>query len=127
MKINNFTKAGRIYAQVKELDAEIIRIEKIAQTIGADKCNITVSIDIENLSEDKKKTNVDAVVEVTAADILNIRHSMPSFASFTMQATYGEKFKFSDIETFLILSAILKIKCDRRDALLSELKELGVV
>jgi len=58
MNATQFAKAQKLFDRVKELDAEILEIEKTAQLIASNKTEIKLSLKINDLEKHGKKQRV---------------------------------------------------------------------
>lgn len=50
MEIKNIEVLSNLYAKIKELDSEILRLEKLGQKIAEGNCRIKMNLNVEDLS-----------------------------------------------------------------------------
>jgi uncharacterized protein YydD (DUF2326 family) len=83
MDLKELEKAQRLYARIKELDAEIISIERLALLASTKKTSIKLSLTIEDLEKvkDSEKTIIDCDGSLSLGhDSLGVfKFFMPSF------------------------------------------------
>lgn len=120
-------KLTQLYNRLKELDAEIIAIEKIAISINEHKTSIVMS-----LSVTKESIGEQAIVKEEPEDIYRSLSSMYTF-SFLRQPEREEKPNpnvishnqtVCDSQALRILSVLVINKSEERELLVKQIKSL---
>lgn len=131
MQIKDIEKIQRIYLKIKELDEEILKLDKLALEIANDDCKI--SINVENFTkqqqeEAKEKAKFDEDGSLTSG--LNLYNSLftwpSSISSSTIKVTTTNDFTVNDITALNILGFILQGLHSKREILLRELDKYKI-
>ena len=146
MKIKDLQKITALYEQIKSIDAEIIKIEKMGMSIASNPTTISFCLKVvdENTKKEKSKANLfDKDGSLIRPD--NASASLPPsigswssvYNSFLMgtspQPTNNESDyttqidrSVSDKEALLLLGVILSSLHERRSAVLEKIASYGV-
>ncbi len=130
MNINKLEKANNILNKIKELDAKILEIDKIAMLIanGETKSFLNLSVqDIDKALVNKDKINyginhVHPVFSGLFESINNISHSTPLFEG--VETTYETD--LSENLSMQILGIILHNNQAKKIHFIEQLKKLGI-
>lgn len=130
MELTKIDNAFKIYTRIKELDAEIIEIDKIAMQLANDDTDVSFSLDIKNFTI-KPKCNIVSVDDVYKSVLENY-----TFSFFSYGDKKKEEPKDHEVTTFKtsiatqtslkILGLLLSDKMDRRNILINKLQKCGV-
>ena len=137
MELKKLTKASKILDRIKELDKEIIELDKLAMVAVNDKMNIELNLTIENLS---KKEDQENKVTIDSDGSLNFGGSsegleemyrrMMGFSLGLQEQmkknTTELKNKLTSKDFLLILKVLLDSKNEERNSLFNQLSNLGV-
>lgn len=133
MDLKELDKAQRLYARIKELDAEIIGIEKLASLVSTKKTSIKLSLRIEDLEKvkDSEKTIIDCDGSLSLGyDSLGVfRFFMPSSLGSPKEATKHDGSLESDLTDSVclgVLGVLLQSKIEARELAIKSLNRMGV-
>lgn len=136
MKLTQLEKAQKLYDRVKELDGEIIEIEKLAQLIADKKTEIKLTLKINDLEEkDKEKSKVAFDEDGSLIHGAYARSLMASMFTIRLQGCDPEKEKkytdkfdcdISDRITLQVLGVLLADKLEARTLAIKALNKLGI-
>lgn len=140
MKLTQLEKAQKLYARVKELDGEIIEVEKLAQLISSKKTSIKLSLKVNDLEKvnDSDKVTLDEDGSLKYGSEASSMASrmfglwMPSpFGSCTDIAKKDApdsqfKSEISDSVCLGILGVLLASKMEARELAIKALNKIGV-
>lgn len=137
MELKKLTKVSKIFDRIKELDKEIIELDKLAMDAVNDKMNIELNLTIENLS---KKEDQENKVTIDSDGSLNFGGSSEGLEGMyrrmmgfslglqeqTKKNTTELKNKLTSKDFLLILKVLLDSKNEERNSLFNQLSNLGV-
>ena len=131
IQLKDLAKAKRIYNDIIELDAEIIRIEKMANEIINDECVLSLNIKLTNITQQaKQKISFDEDgslmkrrVDIRSYDFFGIPRGIIMVSEDNAQ---NNNFEFSESDCLKTLQFILNLKACNRHNLIIELGKMGV-
>jgi hypothetical protein len=133
MDLKELEKAQRLYARIKELDAEIISIERLALLASTKKTSIKLSLTIEDLEKvkDSEKTIIDCDGSLSLGhDSLGVfKFFMPSFPGTPKKAQEHDGSLESDLTDSVclgVLDVLLQSKIEARELAIKSLNRMGV-
>jgi len=138
MKLSQLDKANKLYSRIKELDAEIIEIERFADAIASKKAKIKFSLsyaDLEKVAEQDK-----VVLDDNGFLVKGGKKEYTSMFSFWMQNPLGNrscekpektydgkiKYELDDSLALQVLGVLLKDKMEVREKAMKAINKLGV-
>lgn len=125
MKINTLTKATKLLAEIRQLDEQIIRIDKIAMANHDTNTINKVSIITEKPKDNKAEIDTDGydMQQSMYRSIMDI-YKVPIMGHGATK-TESNDFEIDEIETLIICGTLIQIKKDKRKLLVDELLALG--
>lgn len=137
MKTNQFEKAQKLYLRVKELDGEIIEIEKAAELVANKKTEIKISLkvnDMEQKASEKNKVEIDedgslrlgSDHTVFVSSIFGFRMSGCSSDKPKKEYTLRQDHLISDTVAIQVLGVLLAEKLEARKLAIKSLNKIGI-
>ena len=129
--IKQFERAKKLHDEIVSIDAEIIEIEKLANTVANDNCDLSFGVKVENHSKikEEKKDFEDEKNSIMSmyGGLFNYSWVSPLTPKDEHNSHVDKyRFKFTDTDCLKVLSIILAIKYERRNTLLNEINRLGI-
>ena len=132
LKLKDLEKAKNIYNKIKKLDAEILSIEKLANEIITDECELLFALNLTNNTQlQKQKVSFDDDGSLVSRNLeLNRRSGLIRFFNssaieFPNEPKQVTTFRFEDNDCLKTLQFILNLKVESRQVLLFELGKMG--
>lgn len=127
MNYSDVEKAVKIIERIKEIDAAIIRFEKLAMQAANDECEVGLSFSIEDYKEIEPPVDVTHQYEgyegLLSNMITNFRWRVVEEKS---TKTTSEKEIVSNTIAMQIFGLIISDKNIKRQKLINQLKQIGV-
>lgn len=125
LSIKSFEKARKLHDSIVLIDSEILAIEKLANEIASDSCSVKFSMQVENHSKVEKKPYNDDPDKMPTH--LGFFDTMQWIHQFTVaNKAVDHRHELTDTESLHILGALLRVKYERRTALINEINRMGV-
>jgi hypothetical protein len=119
MKLTTLTKASQLLADIKQLDEQIIQLDKIAMSVCDKKQKGSVTLSFEK----EKKPKPDGE-DSEYRGIYGVLMGSYSFREPEIP-TDSHKFDIDEVDTLVICGSLIQVKKDRRKMLVTQLLELG--
>ena len=147
MNIQELERSQKIYAQIKDLDAEIIEIEKVAILIANGNAEVNLSLKVKDISpkkqeKEKVEFDEDGSLKTSLGSGMNFRMGIISpwgMGESLFEKMYGKgaiekeeapgtnlKACLSENLSLNVLAILLYDKQSRREKLIRNLKRVGV-
>jgi hypothetical protein len=134
MKLSRFEKAQKVYEQVKQLDKEIIEIEKIAGMVANGRNEIKLSIKLNDLEKQKDSDKVKFDDDGSLVMPGQNNNNSFSFLVFSSPPRKEEERKYTtrlddqltDEATLQVLGVLIMNKNEKRQALIIALQKIGL-
>lgn len=114
MEIKNIEVLSNLYAKIKELDSEILRLEKLGQKVAEGNCRIKMNLSVEDLSVVPAYKEPEEQVFYFSALLGNRRTEAPKPENVE---------ELDDYLTLHMLGFLLKDKVQHREELLKEISK----
>lgn len=126
MKINTLTKASKLLADIRLLDEQIIKIDKLAMSTHDKVTKNTLSLVMEKQKEDKAENDTDGYDNIENSLYKSLMSGMYQLNSHNKTTkTESNDFEIDEIETMVICGTLIQLKKDKRKVLVNELLALG--
>ena len=131
MNLKTLDQAAKLLVEIKALDEQILGLEKWAESLVSGHYEIEVKFKFKNLdNKDKAKFDEDGSL------IKDSSHQSPYGFSFFMdigrirsndddKGTEKFEVKTNEVETLYMIGALLSMKNDKRNELITSIKKLG--
>lgn len=136
MDIKKLKSASGLLEQLKTIDQEIIKLDKLAMSIANKKCDIEVELKVVDLekvekeTEERLKADTDSMEQSSIFDVYwtarRYRYGGESQDSKPKKNKLSLSEKVSDTESLEILAILLRNKRDKQRKIISRLEKLGV-
>jgi hypothetical protein len=137
MNLKQLQKAQKLYDRIKELDAEIIEVEKVAQYLADKKTSVKFSVKVTDIEKIKEKDKVS--LDADGSLIYGQRSPMDTykfmFSPFGLPSCTPEKKEapdasykcdISDSVCLGVLGVVLASKMEARELAMKALNKIGI-
>lgn len=137
MNLKELQKAQKLYDRIKELDAEIIEVEKVAQYVADKKASVKFSIKVTDTEKvkDKDKVSLDADGSLVYGQRSPLDAYKFMFSPFGLPSCTPEKKESPDASykcdvsesvCLGVLGVVLASKMEARELAMKALKKIGI-
>ena len=139
MELKKLNKASKIFDRIKELDKEIIELDKLAIVAINDKTEIKLNLTIENITKkenDENKVSFDEDGSLVFGRSVGRISGLYGFWEQRMNELSSEikqpknttelKNKLNSRDFLLVIKVLLESKNEERNSLFKQLSDLGV-
>lgn len=139
MSYKKLQSAALLYGRLKELDQEIIALDKLAILVAEKPCSIVLSLSIVDIEKQKKeevKVQFDEHGSLKTGTDNMYRSLLSGYSFFTTRDEVEDKSKnytesysqaISDTNTLQVLGVILCEKQTQRALIIDEIKSLNLI
>lgn len=118
--------ANKICQEIEKLDAEILTVEKLLNKTLNEEVTIKLEALVEEITNTKveKETSEDYGSHIMFMEMLRVRYSSKTEDSNKNNSKF--KSSVSTLEFVTMFSALLKVKLEKRNALIEEFNQLSI-
>jgi hypothetical protein len=123
--IKEFEKAAKIYKRIQDMDAEIIRIEALAQKVAEGTLGITIEMKAEKEPEVVESSVINQELNNAIMGVFTVNFGYGTYTATPKQNFETVKEWISEPFALRILAFIMEDKKAKRDTLIRQLQTIS--